>query len=185
MLLILQKEQFTVKDYESLEEGAPYQLIAGQLVMSPSPTYSHQEILGNIFEILSQYVREHRLGKVIIAPMDVYLTDIDVYQPDLLFVRSENVDQLRREGRVHFPPDLVVEILSSSTAYYDYSRKKQIYAERGVKEYWIVDPQDRTVEVMINGGNLYQTEAILKGSSVLESQTFPGLRVKLEDIFAS
>src|SRR5947209_3684861 len=87
------KKLTTAKDYERLPEGAPYQLIAGELVMSPAPILFHQRVGGRLFRSLSDFVEANDLGEVIISPMDVHLTVVDVYQPDLLFIRKENLTE--------------------------------------------------------------------------------------------
>lgn len=183
-MLLTTEKRSTKEDYERLPEGAPYQLIGGELIMSPSVVFFHQWILSNLMDALSPFVRKNRLGRMIVAPMDVYLTDDDVYQPDILFIRQDQLSKIDFNDRVHFAPDLVIEILSPSTAYYDYSRKKAIYCERGVKEYWIIDPQDKTIEIMVNDGKVFQTEALLREPAILESAMFPGFSMKVEEVFA-
>ena len=183
MLLTTQKI-FTAADYERLPEGAPYQLIEGELIMSPSVTFFHQWIQGNLVDAVSPFVRRKRLGRIIVAPLDVFLTEDDVFQPDILFIRQDQLSEIDPNDRIHFAPDLVIEILSPSTAQYDYSRKKEIYCDSGVKEYWIVAPLDRTVEIMVKDGNYYRTEAILRAPALLESTMFPGFSMKIEDVFA-
>src|ERR1035438_10503813 len=152
MLLITEK-LYTAQDYDRLPEGAPYQLIEGELIMSPSPTNFHQDIIVTLIGALAPFVKRNRLGKLLVAPLDVHLSPIDVYQPDLIFIRSENVSNVKRNDRIHSAPDLVIEILSPSTANYDYKRKKEIYCQSGVREYWIVDPDAETIEIMINEGD--------------------------------
>ena len=86
--------KFTVKEYMSLPEGAPYQLLDGEMILAPSPTQRHQSIVAAIYRALYQFVSQNRLGQVWFAPLDVVLSDHDVAQPDLLFVsnsRSEIV----------------------------------------------------------------------------------------------
>jgi Uma2 family endonuclease len=183
MLLTTEKHS-TIRDFERLPEGAPYQLIAGELIMSPSPTFLHQDIIMNIAERLGPFLRKNNLGKVVLSPMDVYLTEEDVYQPDLIFIRKENVHLLNPNDRIRFVPDLVIEVLSPTTGSYDYSRKKRIYCERGVREYWIIDPEDRTIEIMVKEGAFYQTVALLRPPAVLESAMFPGFSMKIEEVFA-
>jgi Uma2 family endonuclease len=182
-MLLTSEKRHTKEDYERLPEGAPYQLIGGELIMSPSPEYPHQGIVANILERLRPVVRSRGLGDLILSPMDVHLTEEDIFQPDLIFVRKENLARLRTDRRIYFVPDLVIEVLSPSTAYYDYSHKKQVYAERGVKEYWIVDPLDKTIEIMIHDGKVFQTEAILRFPALLESPMFPGFSMKIEEVF--
>jgi Uma2 family endonuclease len=152
--------------------------------MSPSPEYLHQGIVGNIFEVLRPFVRKRGLGDLILSPMDVHLTKEDVYQPDLIFVRSENLPRLRADRRIFFVPDLVIEVLSPSTANYDYSRKKKTYWRCGVKEYWIIAPEDKTIEIMVNEPDYYRTEALIQAPVLLESLMFPGFSMKVEDVFA-
>ncbi len=179
------EKHYTVRDYEQLPEGAPYyQLIGGELVMSPSPTNLHQDIILNIAERLSPYVRQKKMGKIVLSPMDVHLTEADVYQPDLIFIRKENIHLLQPNDRIRFVPDLVVEVLSPSTRSYDYSHKKRIYCEQGVREYWIVDPDEGTIEIMVKEGAFYQTIALLNGQAMLESAMFPGFSMKVEEVFA-
>jgi Uma2 family endonuclease len=183
-MLLTTEKYFTVIDFERLPEGAPYQLIAGELIMSPSPTFLHQDIIQNIVERLSPFIRKNNLGKIVLSPMDVYLTEEDVYQPDLIFIRKENVHLLDPNDRIRFVPDLVIEVLSPSTGSYDYSRKKRIYCESGVREYWIIDPEDKTIEIMVKEGEFYQTVALLRPSTMLESSMFPEFSMKVEDVFS-
>jgi Uma2 family endonuclease len=176
------EKRATVEDYERLPEGAPYQLIAGELIMTPSPTPFHQSIVLNIASILSPFVIRNRLGKVFVAPLDVYLSDEDIYQPDLIFIRADHAHGIRKD-KLRIIPDLVVEVLSPSTAYYDFTRKKEMYCTHGVQECRIIDPEMETVEIMVKHGEIYQTEAIMKKPALLESAMFPGFSMKIEDVF--
>ncbi len=181
MLLDIEKKA-TVQDYERLEEGAPYQLIAGELILTPSPTPFHQSISMNLSTTLGVFVKQRKLGIIFAAPLDVYLSDEDVYQPDLIFIRADRANGLRKD-KLRIIPDLVVEVLSPSTAYYDFTRKKEMYCARGVEEYWIVDPEAETIEIMTKQGEIYRTEQLLHNLDILESAMFPGFRMKVEEIF--
>jgi len=174
---------YTYEDYAKLPEGAPYQLIGGQLIMTPSPTPYHQEVLKRLEFMLYEYVEhKNQLGKVFFAPIDVYLEEGETYQPDLIFIAKERLDIIK-EDKVEGAPDLVVEILSPSTAYYDLRHKKAIYARHGVKEYWIVDPGERSIELYENRGN----EFVLVGKAIEEGEIgsiiLPGFEVGLKAIF--
>src|SRR5580765_478939 len=106
----------TVDDYRELPEGPlHYQLIEGKLHMSPSPTRYHQVVCRNIQFLLMKYLEQHPLGEVFQAPSDVYLTDYDVYQPDLFYVSNENAAILTQQGAAG-APDLVIEVLSPAPA---------------------------------------------------------------------
>jgi len=181
MLLDIEKKA-TVQDYERLEEGAPYQLIGGELIMTPSPTAFHQSIIYRLILKLGNFVEQKKLGVILQSPIDVYLSDEDVYQPDLIFIRADRARGIRKD-KLRIVPDLVVEVLSPSTAYFDFTRKKEMYCARGVEEYWIVDPEAETIEIMIKQGDVYRTERLLHNSEILESAMFPGFSMKVEDIF--
>ena len=142
------KASYTREDYEKLPEGAPYQLIAGQLIMSPGPSTSHQRISVTLSRVLSTFVVEHKLGTVFHAPSDVRLSEKDIVQPDLYFIKTER-EHLIGPQYIEGPPDLLIEILSPSSAYYDLKQKKNLYELHKVPEYWIVDPEDHSVEVYL------------------------------------
>jgi Uma2 family endonuclease len=134
----------TVRDYQQLPEGAPYQLINGKLIMSPSPNRAHQKLIGEIFRIIANYLKDNPIGEVYIAPSDVCLDDENVVQPDIYFVSKNNLSILTDAG-ADGAPDLIIELLSPSNAYYDLRAKVQLYEKYGVKEYFIVDPEDNMV----------------------------------------
>jgi Uma2 family endonuclease len=181
MLDTLEKRA-TIEDYESLEEGAPYQLIAGELIMSPSPSFFHQSISMNLSIELGSFIKQKKIGVLIAAPIDVHLSDEDVYQPDLIFIRADRTRGIRKD-KLRIIPDLVVEVLSPSTGYYDLTRKKEMYCSSGVTEYWIVNPEAETIEIMVKRGDIYQTEQFLHKTDTLESAMFPGFSMKIEDVF--
>ncbi len=176
------EQRATVQDYERLEEGAPYQLIGGELIMTPSPTPFHQSIVLNIGSVLSPFVVRNRLGKVFVSPIAVYLSEEDVYQPDLIFIRADRVQGIRKD-KLRVMPDLVIEVLSPSTAYYDLTRKQEIYCSSGVAEYWVIDPEAETIEILVKRGDLYQTEHLLHKTETLRSAMFPGFSLNVEDVF--
>ncbi len=176
------KKQYTYEDYAKLPEGAPYQLIGGELIMTPSPVPYHQIILRKIGFELVKFVEERKLGEVLYAPMDVYLSEIDTFQPDILFISNERLNIIG-EKKIESAPDLVIEILSESTAYYDLKHKKRMYEKTGVKEYWIVDPMEKSIEVYENasGGFKIFSQSIEKGR--VNSKLLEGFGVELEKVF--
>lgn len=131
--------------YESLPEGTPVQLIQNKLVMSPSPLTRHQQVLLHVANLITNFIKEHEVGVVFIAPYDVHLDKKNVYQPDILFIANENLHKIRENG-FYGAPDLVIEILSPGTAMYDRTEKKEIYEQYGVKEYWIIDPKTKKAD---------------------------------------
>ena len=176
------KIKFTVQDYMSTPEGTRYQLLDGEMILAPSPTDKHQRLLGNLYRAIYAFVDAGSLGLVRLAPLDVVLSDHDVAQPDLMFVSNERAGILT-EANVQGAPDLVVEILSPSTAGYDQGYKRVLYAEHQVREYWLVDPDAETVEVLVMGEEGLSLHQIFGNGQTLESPLLEGLSLKLEDLF--
>lgn len=131
--------------FDRLPEGTLAQLIENQLVMSPSPTENHQKILHIISVRIFNHLEKYKIGEVRIAPYDVHFSEEAVFQPDIIFIRNENIGRIRENG-LYGPPDLVVELLSPSTSNYDLNQKKMVYERNGVSEYWIVDPDTKEVQ---------------------------------------
>jgi Uma2 family endonuclease len=153
---MLTKAKATVADYRKLPEGAKYQLIDGEIIEMPSPTLKHQQIAMSLARQIGNIAFEKQNGTALFAPMDVFLTQENTFQPDILFVLNEHADRLQPDG-VHGPPDLVIEILSPSTGYYDLKKKFQVYERYGVQEYFIVDPEDlEVVGYRSNGGRFHE-----------------------------
>jgi len=139
--------KFTVKDYMSTPDDKRYQLLDGEMILAPSPTERHQTIAMHLALALQQFVSEHSLGRVWFAPLDVVLSNYDVAQPDILFVSNER-SGIITEANIQGAPDLVVEILSPATSQYDRGYKQVLYGRHGVREYWLVDPESETVEIL-------------------------------------
>lgn len=173
----------TAEKFFQLPEGPPYfQLIDGDLYMSPSPRRDHQNILLNLASELRSYLRHNALGKIYVAPSDVLFTDDRILNPDIYFVREARRTILTDYG-ASGAPDLVVEILSPSTATMDLGRKREIYAESGVEEFWVVSPKTRSVEVYRFGENPAEPILVRTETEVLTSTLFPGWELAVADIF--
>ena len=129
-------------------------LIDGELLVTPSPRPEHQEVAGEIYTQLKKHVRAAQAGKVYMAPVDVQLSNGEIVQPDVLFVRRERLDIVDR--RIHGAPDLVIEVASPSNADRDRFLKRSLHATNGVPEYWIVDLEDRSVQVLELDGDAYR-----------------------------
>ncbi len=140
--------EWTYEDYKRLpDDGRRYEIIEGVLYVIAAPNFDHQYTVGEIFAALRTYVRERQLGIVISAPFEVHLPDIArPVQPDVLFIATERAP---RSGAADFTgaPDLIVEVLSQSTARTDRLVKFGAYERAGVREYWLVDPRTHSVEV--------------------------------------
>ena len=175
--------KFTAQDYRAIPEGPPYyQLIEGELVQE-SPSLSHQMVGGELYRLIANHVRELGLGIVLIAPMDTWIDDENVFQPDVFFVSKARIPLLSEDG-VHGAPDLVIEILSPSSAKRDAGQKRRIYADIGVIECWLVDPARLSVAVYRFADARDQPVQLASGRDVIQSLVLPGLKIRAEEIFS-
>ena len=176
--------KLTVEDYKVLPETGPrYQLIEGDLYMSPAPNRIHQQISANLQYLLTHWVRTHPgSGKIYDAPFDVYLDNENVFQPDLLLVRPEKFNLLTKAG-LEGAPDLVVEILSPRTKHVDLGPKRKIFAAKGVTELWIIDPIVQTLSVFRLQDDAGNPTAILSEQDSFACDFFPELEISCAAIF--
>lgn len=110
------------------------------------------------------------------------INETNVFQPDILFISTENAKIITQKN-VTGPPDLVIEILSPSTGYYDLTEKKDVYAEFGVKEYWIVDPKKQWIKIYANDTKKFRLEQRLEKSGILKSRVLNGFEISLQKMF--
>ena len=172
-------------DFEAMPEGPPYyQLIEGQLIMSPSPFTSHQRIVGRLYSQLFYYVQENQTGEGFVAPLDVFLNDINVYQPDIVFVSSARLHQVTEKG-IEGAPDLCIEVLSKSTQRFDKITKKKVFAQVGLKHYWLVDTETGTLTAFDLSTNTDTPSLVVTAPAVFRPEVFPGLEIRLEELFQS
>lgn len=158
------------------------ELIAGELIVAPSPLVSHQDSVGRLYDLFGGWRGIPGIGKPYLAPLDVRLSDRDTVQPDLFFVRWDRLDRFVEDRRFEGPPDIVVEVVSPSSRRLDRVRKLALYERAGIPEYWVVDPTDRTVTVHVLRNGRYETvEADADG--LLASSVVPGLTVSAADLF--
>jgi len=181
--VIHDKKTYSYEDYKRLPEGAPYQLIGGSLIMTPAPDVYHQEISGRIEFQLREYVMKNDIGKVYDAPIDVRLSETDVYQPDIIFILHKNKSIIGRK-EIEGPPDMIIEILSPATAYYDLREKYKVYEKCGVSEYWIADPKQKKIEVYENKNNKYCLIDEAEESGSVSSKIIEGFSVSLSHVFS-
>ena len=144
----IQTGPLTVDDYERLttDTDIRYELIDGVLIEMPAPTIFHQLLSVQYFMLLQLFVQARELGKVLYAPVDVELAPRVVLQPDIVFVSTGNAAVLQRK-RIIGAPDLVVELSSPATQARDLGRKRELYEQAGIREYWYVDVEARTQTV--------------------------------------
>lgn len=170
-------------DYRRTAEGAHYQLIEGQLLhVAESPPTFHQRIVVNLLLLLEPQVRRQGLGEVLVGPVDVVLGAHDVLVPDLVFVSTARIGLITKQG-IYGAPDLVVEVLSPSTRQIDQTRKYRTYAAQGVKEYWMIDPDSRAIDLCGWARAPQKPARRIPATGRFTSRLFPGLTIAAADIF--
>ena len=176
------KLKLTYEDYARLPDDERYELIEGKLIPMPSPKEIHQALSGTLFMSVGMFVRVAGLGRIYFAPFDVILSATNVVQPDLIFISSSRA-HIITEDNIRGAPDLLVEILSPSTAGYDRTTKRDLYERHGVPEYWLVDPYAKTITVLILGADGYRAYAVFGEGDILTSPTLAGFALNLSELF--
>jgi Uma2 family endonuclease len=183
------RRRLTYQDLLGLPEDLlRHELIDGEHLMSPAPGSKHQRVVMNLSWQIRGYLEDHPLGSVYGAPFDVVFSDFDVAEPDLLYVSAERERRLLTERHLAGAPDLVVEVLSPSTARIDQGKKRGLYERYGVGEYWIIDPVKETVKVYCLSKGLFQLGAeLIRGAESspqsLSTPLLPGLAMQLAIVF--
>jgi len=180
--------RLTYADFlEFPDDGMRHELIDGVHYVTPSPNLGHQELVGRLYLALGTFLAGRRhLGRVFLSPLDVVMSDHDVVEPDLLYVAGDQQDILT-PANVRGVPALVVEVLSPSTRSRDRGLKRRLFEERGVREYWLVDPEARRVVVFRRAGDgsfPQVAECAAAAGAVLETPLLPGWTLGITDLFA-
>jgi Uma2 family endonuclease len=154
--------------------------------VTPSPNTKHQTIVFNLTTALGSYLRAQPLGAAFSAPFDVVFGDLDVIQPDLLYISRERA-AIITDQHVRGAPDLVVEILSAGTRKTDEVTKRKVYERFGVQEYWIVDPELDTIKIDRQTDRRFvrAAELSVEHADLLTTPLLPGFSAILADVFAS
>ena len=176
----------TVADLDACPEddGNRYELIEGELFVSRAPGIPHQRVLLNLEIALSEYLKDNPIG-ILVPGAGAIFSDYDAVIPDLTFVRNERWDQVVTGEKIIGAPDLVIEIISPGAVnrQRDLSVKRQLYAKYGVKEYWIVDSENRSVLIFRLQEQKLQEIATLKGDDELTVPILPAFQLKVSAIF--
>ncbi len=177
------KVRFNYSDYLLLPEDKRYEIIDGELFVVAAPNTRHQRISRRLEAALLQCIEQKHLGEIFYAPYDVILSHENVVQPDILFVSKIRAGVIT-EANLQGAPDLAVEILSPGTKTKDLELKRKAYARFGVQEYWIVDPEADTVEVLVWSETGYVTAGTFAKTDCLSSPLLPELNLPLFGVFA-
>ena len=176
--------KFTYEDLRHTPaDGSRYEVLEGELVVSPAPKVKHQVLVGALHEMLYRAQRTG-CGRVLLAPMDVVLSAQDVVQPDLLFVAEDRL-RIITEDNIQGPPDLVVEVISEGSRNRDAITKRGLYERHGVRFYWRVDPEEATVRVFALKDGAYGEPATLKAGQQVRCALFPDITQDVAQLFAA
>ena len=174
--------KLTYEDYRRTPEDERYELIEGELILAAAPNMAHQRSQRKLGWRMASTVETEELGEVFFSPCDVVLSEHTTLQPDLIFVSKEN-EAVLTDANIQGAPDLVVEIISPSSTGRDWVTKRDLYARYGVKEYWLIDPVNRTLWVMrLRNGYLELSDTLYEGDTLTDS-IIEGFSVSLSDIF--
>lgn len=177
-------DHYTVEDYMNLDDDRRYELIEGELLLTPAPASIHQHFITLFGAELAIHVRDNALGRVYDAPFDVVLADDTVVQPDVTYVAADRVDEVLDEQGAFGAPDLVVEVLSPSTERRDRIAKRRIYADKGVDWLVFADPPSRVVEAFhLEDSGKYLLEATFDRDETFQIDLFPDFSVDLTEVW--
>ena len=176
------KIKLTYEDYRSTPDDKRYELLDGELVLAPAPRTTHQVVQNNISWRMSQFVSAQDLGTVFNAPTDVVLAGTNIVQPDIVFVSHESA-HIIEENDIQGAPDLVVEVLSPSTASRDRGYKRTLYARHGVKEYWMAGVESATITVLVLGEQGFEVYGTFGEGETFSSPTLEGFEVDIDVVF--
>ena len=174
--------KLTYEDYRVTPDEKRHELLNGDLMMVPAPNMKHQRVQAALGTRLNEFIRDHALGELFFAPCDVVLSDTDVVQPDLLFISREREHVLTIEN-VRGAPDLVIEIVSPSTAERDLGYKHELYGRHGVLEYWVLDPIAETVAVHRQRYGVLELTDTFGRRDTLRTPLLKDFELELDDVF--
>lgn len=164
---LLTKPETMVDIYRLLPEGTPVQVINNQFCMSPAPNVPHFRIVGCLSDEFRRIVKESGLGEVFFAPVDVYLGDKNAVQPDIFYISNENAHIVKEAG-IFGAPELIIEVLSPGNQKADLVKKKAVYEEFKVQEYFIINPADKSVITYYLQNEKYIEQASKKGKLIIK-----------------
>ena len=166
---------------EMPETNQPHELWDGELIMSPTPSFLHQEIAFRFQRALHDWVVARKLGKVVGAPIDMVLSPHRAAQPDVVFIATARLSIIDRV--IMGPADLVAEVVSLGGRNRDRIEKRDLYEQHGVKEYWIIDPEPETVDVLALGNGRYELAGRSRASETAASRLLPGFEIRGDTLF--
>jgi len=175
----------TIADLDAMpDDGNRYEIIEGELFVSRSPFLTHQRVFKNLFVWINNCLVQNPIGEVVATP-GVIFSEFSAVIPDIVFISNARREEIASAERITGAPDLIIEIVSpgSENERRDRVSKRQLYGKYGVKEYWIVDPQQRTVEIYSRVGRNLKLRTVMREQDELTTSLLPGFRCRVADIF--
>src|SRR6266516_4231001 len=166
---------------EMAETNQPHELWDGELIMAPAPFFSHQKIALRFYRTLDDWVTPRDLGEVVASPIDMVLSPHRAVQPDVAFIAKERLNIIDRA--IMGPVDLAAEVISLGGRNRDRIEKRDLYDQYGVKEYWIIDPEPETVEVLSLVNSRYELAMRSGPGATAASRLLPGFEIKVDWLF--
>lgn len=175
----------TIADLDAMpDDGNRYEIIEGELFVSRSPFLTHQRVSGNLFVRISNCLTQNPIGEVLATP-GVIFSEFSAVIPDIVFFSNERRAEIASGERITGAPDLIIEIVSpgSENERRDRVAKRQLYGKYGVREYWVVDPQQRTIEIYSLVGRNLKLQVVLREEDELTSSRLPNFSCRVADSF--
>ncbi len=183
-------KNMTYAEFRELEfddsDNFQYELLNGEIVKKASPTVQHQRISIRLIAAILNYLTQNSIGEVFHAPLGVVLDNFNAPQPDIIFIRNENIDIIDEQDQiVRGVPDILIEIFSPGSIKRDRIEKKELYEQFSVPEFWIVDPNNQSVEVYQIQEGKYQIFAFAATEGKVQSSVLLGMELEVSGVFAS
>jgi Uma2 family endonuclease len=172
---------WTYEDYLGVGDEVYFEIINGKAFMSPAPELFHQRWAGRLYVAIQKHAEADKLGEVLFAPVDVVLDEHNVVQPNLVFISTANAGLLERRG-IMGAPDLVVEIISPSSRRRDRYDKRELYARFGVKELWLADVANRSIEILAFTSGGFELRSCATSEGKIRSEVLPGFELDVASL---
>jgi Uma2 family endonuclease len=179
----LTRRRASAEEFWSLPESVlPTEYIDGEIIMAPAPTVPHQAVRGNIYYALRTFVQGTKLDRIYDSPLDVVLPTGEVVQPDVFFVNARQGARVRAAKRVEAVPPFLVEILSPGSITHDTVRKRAVYEKNGVREYWIVNAEDRSIAQLVLRKKHYELTELGEADTI-KGVVLAGFEITVSELF--
>jgi Uma2 family endonuclease len=183
--LVKKEKKITADEFYLITppDNATYELHNGKIISMPSPLLPHQKLSANLHYELMHFVKKSKLGLVLAAPIDVEFDNLDVMQPDLLFISNERMTIIENNRKIKGAPDLVVEILLDGNSPKEMNYKKFVFENNEVSEYWLVNLAKKTLIQYENTDIGFVPVAKLTESDTIKSIVLKGFELQIGEIF--